>query len=208
MSQDRSCASHLKGHLEGKRDANMLSKETENVIRDWKAYAFLLSVGFGLFVIWQTELWRASDGTSTVALQDITHKDDPTEHIRKRYGLRAISSAEEGQSATKLPDKIFGFTGCSLVTHPGHSPVLYRQSAAGGSNIFEIQKRQDGLLYLVGYATRTHAEQLQGGTRNFDLSVSAQPTKESFSLVEIPLARTMVCAVQPSQGSELNVQLE
>ncbi len=114
-----------------------------------------------------------------------------------------MMSTEEGQRATELPDGIYGFTTCGLITYPDHSPVLHRQSVAGGANTLEIEKRQDSILYLVGYATQDHAEQFENGGKNLALSVSAHPTEASFTLVKFlsPGRRPASCSRSIGKGS-------
>lgn len=178
----------------------------QNEIHGWKAYALPIILGLVLFGVWQMELWHPSEGTTSIAPQDLTHEDDPTEHIRKRYGLRPILSTEEGQRATDLPEGIYGFTNCSHIPYPEQNPLLYRQSAKGGANLFEVQKRQDGILYLVGYASQDHAEQFTDEAKNVGMSVSPHPSEVSFTLLEIPLSRTTGCEMP--KRHQLIVQLQ
>lgn len=175
-------------------------------IHGWKAYAIIILVGLMLFGVWRMELWHVSDGSGAVAPHDLTHDDGPTEQIRKRYGLRPILSTEEGQRATELPEGIYGFTNCGHIPYPEQNPLLYRQSAKGGANLFEVQKRQDGTIYLVGYASQDHAERFTDGAKNVSVSVSPHPSADSFTLLQIPLSRTMGCEMPASH--QLTVQLQ
>jgi hypothetical protein len=175
-------------------------------IHGWKAYVIIIPVGILFFGVWQMELWHVSDDSRAIAPQDLTHDDDPTEQIRKRYGLRLILSTEEGEGAAELPEGVYGFTNCGHISYPEQNPLLYRQSAKGGSNVFEVQKRQDGALYLVGYASQNHAEQFTDGAKTIRVSVSPQPSEDSFTLVEIPLSRTIGCEMP--KGHQLIVQLQ
>lgn len=177
----------------------------QNEIHGWKAYGIIIPVGMILFGVWQMELWHASEDSQAIAPQDLTHEELPTEQIRKRYGLRQILSTEEGQRATELPEGIYGFTNCGHIPYPEQNPLLYRQSAKGGANLFEVQKRQDGTLYLVGYASQDHAEQFTDGGKNVSVSVSTHPSEDSYTLLEIPLSRTTGCEM--SQTHQLTLQL-
>jgi hypothetical protein len=178
----------------------------QNNIHAWKAYGVILPLAVVLFGVWQMELWHVSDDPHAIAPQDVTHEDVPTVQIRKRYGLRPILSSEEGQRATELPEGVYGFTNCRHIPYPEQNPLLYRQSVKGCANVFEVQKRQDGTFYLVGYASRDHAEQFVEGAKNVSLSISPHPSADSFTLLEIPLSRTMGCDMPTRQ--QLVVQLQ
>lgn len=179
------------------------------VIRGWKAYAFSIVLGLLVLAIWNTELWHTSDQTSSVSPQDVTDEDDPTEQIRKRYRLRPMLGTEQGTRANELPEGIYGYTACGPAMDSDPSPVLSRRSVAGGVNIFEVHKRHDGTTYLVGYASREHADKFEAGVKSLALSVFADPSEEAFTVAEIPLSRMKACETHPFRKTfRLDVQLQ
>jgi hypothetical protein len=115
---------------------------------------------------------------------------------------------EQGTPANELPKGIYGYTACGPAMAFDPSPVLSRQSVAGGVNIFEIHKRHDGTTYLIGYASREHADKFEAGVKSLTMSVFAYPSEEAFTVAQIPLSKMKACQTQPFRKTfRLDLQL-
>ena len=86
------------------------------------------------------------------------------EAVRKQHQLTLVSAAEDGLAIAKASNGLFGFT-----TSPCEK--IFPLMAKGATTSYEIHKRRDGAVFLLGYTTKETSAQLaaQKGVVNADL---------------------------------------
>ena len=103
--------------------------------------------------------------------------------LRQEHQLRPLTELEAGTKIQDLPDGIYGFSMCSVVS----------LSAKRGSTFaLEIQKH-DGIVYYVGYAAEEDIEKYLTRKKNFHILTSPHPRERASSLFEIPVEFVSRC---------------
>ena len=103
--------------------------------------------------------------------------------LRHKHQLRPLTEREEGKKIEELPDGIYGFSMCSVVT---------LHAMRGDTFALEIQKH-DGIIFYVGYASGEEIEQYLTRQKNFHILTSPHPRKGASSLFEIPVEFVSKC---------------
>ena len=103
--------------------------------------------------------------------------------LRREHQLRPLTEREDGTKIQDLPNGIYGFSMCSVVS----------LSAKRGSTFaLEIQKH-DGIVYYVGYAAEEDIEKYLTRKKNFHILTSPHPRERASSLFEIPVEFVSKC---------------
>ena len=104
--------------------------------------------------------------------------------IRSTHGLSLIPAEEDGTGAHRISPGHYGFC---------YVPVLKDSPAFRNfpPSAYEIQKRKDGSVYILGFATEAEAKSLESSLEPFDLHLRAKPTEPANQLVEVPAVRIL-----------------
>ena len=122
------------------------------------------------------------------------------EQLRTQRELRALEAAEEGTTAERLPNAVYGFT-----YSPSEAVPLFAKKTW---HSFEVHKLADGSQYLMGFVTSKEAESVRRGGQA-EITLFPDPWEESTELVSVPLARAMPSKKGPSRegGNGLKVAI-
>ena len=103
--------------------------------------------------------------------------------LRHKHQLRALTEREEGIKIEDLPNGIYGFSMCSVVT---------LRATRGDTFALEIQKH-NGIIFYVGYAADEEIDRYLTREKNFHILTSPHPRKGASSLFEIPVEFVSKC---------------
>jgi hypothetical protein len=103
--------------------------------------------------------------------------------LRHKHQLRALTEREEGIKIEDLPNGVYGFSLCSVVT---------LRATRGDTFALEIQKH-DGIMFYVGYASDEEIDRYLTREKNFHILTSPHPRKGASSLFEIPVEFVSKC---------------
>jgi hypothetical protein len=104
------------------------------------------------------------------------------EALRDRHGVRAVTSAEEGNDVKSLPAGVYGFTGAPaapelpLFTHP-----IVRGT--------EVHKSANGEIYLIGYVQPSEKQAIESEAEPVHVNLFPEPRGESAALIAVPMPR-------------------
>jgi hypothetical protein len=113
----------------------------------------------------------------------------PKEVLRLRYEqqLRPLTEEEEGTKIQDLPNGIYGFSMCNVVT---------LRAKRDNTFLLEIHKHE-GIVYYVGYASDEHIEKYLTRQKDFHILTSPHSRKGASSLFEIPVEFVSKCEERP-----------
>ena len=103
--------------------------------------------------------------------------------LRQENGVELLAEADDGSGITSVLGGMYGFT--YSVGAP--DPPIFRKSA---SRTFEMHKRIDGEIFLVGFATAADAARVAAPQSAEQISVHPIPAGEANVIVAVPLWRT------------------
>jgi hypothetical protein len=111
-----------------------------------------------------------------------------------------VERDEEGTTAERLPNGVYGFT-----YSPTEAVPLFSQKAW---HSFEVHKYADGSIYLVGFVTAKEAGTISGGG-HAEITLFPDPWESSTELVSVPLTRAIPSKKGPSRdgGNGLKMAL-
>jgi hypothetical protein len=107
--------------------------------------------------------------------------------LRKAHQLRPLTEQEAGTKIQALPNGIYGFSMCSVVS---------LSAKRGNTFSLEIQKH-DGIVYYVGYAADEDIEKYLTRKKNFHVLTSPHSRERASSLFEIPVEFVSKCEERP-----------
>lgn len=107
--------------------------------------------------------------------------------LRKTHQLRPLTELEAGTKIQDLPNGIYGFSMCSVVS---------LNAKRGSTFSLEIQKH-DGIVYYVGYAADEDIEKYLTRKKNFHILTSPHSRERASSLFEIPVEFVSKCEERP-----------
>ena len=122
------------------------------------------------------------------------------DHLRAERNLRELEAAEEGTTAERLPDGVYGFT-----YSPAEAVPLFAKKTW---HSFEVHKLADGSQFLVGFVTGKEAENVRSGAPA-EITLFPDPWEESTELVSVPLTGAVPAKKGPSRegGNGLKVAI-
>ena len=108
--------------------------------------------------------------------------------LRREHELRPLTEREDGIKIQDVPNGIYGFSMCSVVS---------LSAKRGNTFSLEIHKHHDGIVYYVGYASDEDIEKYLARPKNFHLLTYPHPWEKASSLYEIPIEFVSTCEVRP-----------
>lgn len=128
------------------------------------------------------ELWddtdRAKQQSDLRKTTDVNIVPHDVLELRRRHRLRHLAELEDGRKIQDLPSGIYGFSGCGVSSLRAKRDRIFP---------LEIHKRDDGIVYFVGYASEDHLNRYLTRQKNFHLSVYPGPQERAPVLFEIPV---------------------
>ena len=112
----------------------------------------------------------------------------------KAHQLRPLTELENGTKTQGLPNGIYGFSMCSVVS---------LSAKRDNPSALEIHKHRDGIVYYVGYASDEHIENYLTRQKNFHILTSPHPREGATSLFEIPVEFVAKCEERPLKDGYL-----
>jgi len=172
-------------------------------------YPYLIAVLLGLVLVayfivrWNapfnfTEIWSGNNQTKNTqshAGKTPAVKSVPKDvlELRQTHRLRPLTAREDGTKIQDLPNGIFGFSMCRVVS---------LSAKRGNTFSLEIHK-YDGIVYYVGYASDEHIEKYLTRQKNFHILTSPHSREGASSLFEIPIEFVSKCEERPLRDGYL-----
>jgi hypothetical protein len=104
------------------------------------------------------------------------------EALRIAHRVRIVTAAEEGNSVSKLPGGVYGYTySPGLPAAPLFAIRRYRS--------YETHKLPSGEVYVIGFAKSDGARDLSTASEEMTLQIHPQPENDYTTLVTIPYSR-------------------
>ena len=114
--------------------------------------------------------------------------------LRQEQKLRPLTKLEDGRKIQDVPNGIYGFSMCSVVS----------LSATRGTTFsLEIHKHYDGIVYYVGYASDEDIGKYLARQKNFHIITFLHSRERASSLFEIPVDFVSKCEVRPFEDGDL-----
>ena len=113
--------------------------------------------------------------------------------LRQQHHLRPLTEREDGTKIQDLPNGIYGFSMCSVVS---------LSAKRGNTFSLEIHKH-DGIVYYVGYASDEHIEKYLTRQKNFHILTSPHSREGASTLFEIPVEFVSKCEERPLRDGYL-----
>lgn len=169
----------------------------------WFAFLITALLGFGIWAYLSSpidlaailkldkqELSGQRDGVKSSAAKSVP-RDLLLEELRQRHQLRPLTAQEAGKPVQELPKGIYGFSACSDVL----------DAKRGEKFSLEIQKRRDGIVYYVGYASDEDIGKYLARQKNFHILAFPHSRERAPTLFEIPIDFVLKCEVRhPNDG--------
>jgi hypothetical protein len=166
-------------------------------------YLYLIAAPLGMVVLGYfivsgnapmnfADIW-SRDNPATNKQRDVGKMPErnavPKEVLKLRYEqqLRPLTEQEEGTKIQDLPNGIYGFSMCSVVTP---------RAKRGDTFSLEIHKHE-GIIFYVGYASDEHIEKYLTRQKDFHILMSPHSRKGASSLFEIPVEFVSKCEERP-----------
>jgi hypothetical protein len=108
--------------------------------------------------------------------------------LRRKHQLRPLTVREDGLKIQDVPNGIYGFSMCSVVS---------LSAKRGNTSSLEIHKHHDGIVYYVGYAPDEHIEKYLARQKNFHILTVPHSEEKASSLYEIPVDFVSTCEERP-----------
>lgn len=131
--------------------------------------------------------------------QRLSHEQE-LEVLRAQHQVRPLTSEEEGYSLPWLPDGVYGYT-CAVAQRD--APLFRKKIELS----FEVHKRMDGTVHLVGYVSPEEASKLTSTEESVRIHLFPDPREDAHVLVSIPLSRVLRHK-EHSQRMESGLELE
>jgi hypothetical protein len=165
-------------------------------------YLILITVPLGLVIlvylvglnfsinfadIWSRDYQAKNTQSDVAKMPKINVVPKEVLKLRQEHQLRPLTEREDGTKIQDLPNGIYGFSMCSVVS----------LSAKRGSTFsLEIHKH-DGIIFYVGYASDEDIEKYLTQQKNFHILMSPHSRERASSLFEIPIEFVSKCEERP-----------
>ena len=176
-------------------------------MKRWYPYLITILLGLGILAYFIVrlnsplnfaEIW--SRGNQTKSTQGDVGKTPAVKavtkdvlELRQKHHLRPLTEREDGTKIQDLPNGIYGFSMCS---------VMSLSAKRGNKFSLEIHKH-DGIVYYVGYASDEHIEKYLTRQKNFHILTSPHSWEGAPSLFEIPIEFVSKCEERPFRDGYL-----
>ena len=114
--------------------------------------------------------------------------------LRQEHQLRPLTEREDGTKIQEVPNGIYGFSMCSVVS---------LSARRGNTFSLEIHKHYDGIVYYVGYASDEDIGKYLALQKNFHILTSPHSWEKASSLFEIPIEFVSKCEERPVKDGYL-----
>lgn len=123
------------------------------------------------------------------------------ERLRTSHDLRPLRSEEEGTSADRLPNRVYGF---AYAPAEDTIPLFAKKTW----HSFEMHKREDGSLHLAGFVTAQEVELVRQGWQG-EIVLFPDPWEDAMEPVMVAMSRAIPSKRGPSRegGNGLKVAL-
>jgi hypothetical protein len=171
-------------------------------MKRWYLYLITLSLG-AVIVAYVLVRWNVSlhfaDMWSTGNQAKNTQSDagrlsranavpNDKRELWQTHQLRPLTELENGTKTQGLPNGIYGFSMCNVVS---------LSAKRDNPSALEIHKHRDGIVYYVGYASDEHIGNYLTRQKNFHILTSPHPREGATSLFEIPVEFVAKCEERP-----------
>jgi hypothetical protein len=109
-------------------------------------------------------------------MASLSQFENQLENIRTEERLARVTDELEGMPIAALPDGVYGFS----FSQPSDEMPLF---AKRHFQCFEWQKRHDGTIFVLGFATANEAAALAAGVEPVDFNLFPEPHESSATLV-------------------------
>ena len=169
-------------------------------------YLYLLTVPLGLVILaylivrWNSpinfaDIWsrdnQAKNTQSDVGkMPDVDVNALPKDVLKLRqvHQLRPLTEREDGTKIQDLPNGIYGFSMCNVVS---------LSAKRGNTSSLEIHKHYDGIVYYAGYASDEDIGKYLARQKNFHILTFPHSWEKASTLFEIPVEFVSKCEVRP-----------
>jgi len=127
-------------------------------------------------------------------------EDQEREALRAQHQVRPLTEPEDGCGLPWLPDGVYGYT-CAVGQRD--APLFSKRIEQG----FEVHKRLDGSVHLVGYVSPEDASQMNTVEESARIHLFPDPHEGANTLVSVPLSRVLRHK-EHSQRMESGLELE
>ena len=182
--------------LEGRLGRNLTG------MKRW--YLYLIAVPLGLVLltyfivrlnspinfadIWSRDNQAKNTPSNVGKLPNVEAVSKDVLTLRREHQLRPLTEREDGAKIQDLPNGIYGFSMCSVVS---------LSAKRGNTFSLEIHKHYDGIVYYVGYASDEDIGKYLAHQRNFHILTSPHSRERASSLFEIPIEFISKCEERP-----------
>ncbi|MDC0709151.1 hypothetical protein POL68_11815 [Stigmatella sp. ncwal1] len=133
--------------------------------------------------------------TSNLTPPAVTSSQEGTPGLRRRHGVRALQTTENGQALGAVPGGVFGYVAPQGFTSLPRAKIL--QTASAGA--IEVHKLKGGSIMLAGYAGEADARALEQG-RPFRFLLLPTATAQAQTGVAVPSEWVRSLNVQGTVG--------
>lgn len=127
-------------------------------------------------------------------------EDQEREALRAQHQVRPLTESEDGYGLPWLPDGVYGYT-CAVGQRD--APLFSKRIELG----FEVHKRLDGSVHLVGYASPEDASKMNSAQESVSIHLFPDPREGANTLVSVPMSRVLRHK-EHSQRMESGLELE
>ena len=172
-------------------------------------YLYLITVPLGLvilvylvglnFSINFADIWSRGNQAKNMqrdagTIPDVNAVSKDVLALRQKHQLRPLTEQEDGTKIQDLPNGIYGFSMCRVVS---------LSAKRGNTFSLEIHKHYDGIVYYVGYASDEDIGKYLAHQRNFHILTSPHSWERASSLFEIPIEFVSKCEERPFRDGYL-----
>lgn len=143
--------------------------------------------------IWSMDNQAKSTQTDVGKMPDVNAVPKDVLELRQEHQLRPLTEREDGTKIQDLPNGIYGFSMCRVVS---------LSAKRGNTFSLEIQKH-DGIIFYVGYASDEDIEKYLTRQKNFHILTSPHSGEGASSLLEIPVEFVSKCEERPLKDGYL-----
>jgi hypothetical protein len=147
-----------------------------------------LNVPINIADIWSSDHQAKSRQSDVGKLPEVSAVPKEILKHRLAHQLRPLTEREEGTKIQDLPNGVYGFSMCNVVS---------LRAKRGNTFSLEIHKHDDGIVYYVGYASDEQIEKYLTQKNNFHILTSPHSREQASSLFEIPVAFVSKCEERP-----------
>jgi hypothetical protein len=147
-------------------------------------YLVRLNVPINFADIWSRDNQAKSSQSDVGKLPEVHAVPKEVLMHRQAHQLRPLTEQEDGTKIQDLPNGIYGFSMCNVVS---------LSAKRGNTFSLEIHKHDDGIVYYVGYASDEQIEKYLTQKNNFHILTSPHLRQRASSFFEIPVAFVSKC---------------